>query len=613
MKKLISLLLLVSNLAMAAGTATTVPADYIDGSSVSRNYAKNGNFTLNANGYVRFNNTAALRPTTGTGGTPTITFARTTSSPLAGDGSGLLTKTAVNLQGDGVSYDFKIDRADQTKILNGQFDYEIPSGTYASSDLLVAVYDKTNAKMMPVFTGEFIQGATTASTHYFQFQASPNSVDYRFIVYVSSTSASAYTFKLDSLKIGGAPPAPRGSLVTDPVSYTPSFNGFGSPSAINITSHRNGKFLVINGTFTAGTTTAVEARVNLGFNGVDGGLLVDSIPAIRTAGVWFTSATAASHGGSLQIEPATGYITFGSQQGFSAATVNAVQKQLANGIISNGEIIHLVNVQIPIAGWGTGQVSSADDGGRPVFFSAALSTSSVAVSTPTQMAFTTRRDTVNGGTSPNYLVPSPGYYKIRFNASGPTSVIANTFTYIYKNGSSVKSTQLASSANTQYIQNAVEYSDNFIAGDTISFYTAVGSGTWSFAATEISIERMPDNRQIVYQGVVSSGATATIERVERAVVNGGSIGTPCTASPCTVTQPWAWISSITRSGTGAYTATFSSGIFSAAPNCIVNTASNLAQTIALSGSSATSQSVNFYTVPTAAQDATFNIICMGPR
>ena len=68
--------------------------------------------------------TAGANPVDGTGGSANVTWTRTTTNPLAGDGS-VLTKDAVNRQGQGVSYDFTIDRADRNKQLAIEFDVEI--------------------------------------------------------------------------------------------------------------------------------------------------------------------------------------------------------------------------------------------------------------------------------------------------------------------------------------------------------------------------------------------------------------------------------------------------------------------------------------------------------
>lgn len=111
-------------------------------------------------------------------------------------------------------------------------------------------------------------------------------------------------------------------------------------------------------------------------------------------------------------------------------------------------------------------------------------------------------------------------------------------------------------------------------------------------------------------GNIISGAQDT-ERIERAVV-----AADCTASPCTITsQSGAWVSSITRAGTGNYSLNFPAGIWSAAPTCVINSANATGTTFAGVGLTATTSIYTFFTNSnqTTSADSRFNVICMGSK
>lgn len=89
------------------------------------NYITNPGADSNISGATAYADAAGTSPIDGVGGSPTVTITRTTSSPLRGAASYLLTKDAANRQGQGVSYDFTIDSAQKGRSLSVLFDYII--------------------------------------------------------------------------------------------------------------------------------------------------------------------------------------------------------------------------------------------------------------------------------------------------------------------------------------------------------------------------------------------------------------------------------------------------------------------------------------------------------
>jgi hypothetical protein len=233
----------------------------------------NNDFEAATTGWATYADAAGTIPVDGTGGSPShITISRTTTNPLRGLGSLLITNSgSTSAQGEGVSYAFTIDRADQAKVLSIPFDYEIVSGTFSGgssstdSDLEVYIYDVTNAQIIQP-AGYKISGAVSG-VQYKQagctFQTASNSTSYRLIFHVPTTATSAWSLKIDNISVG-----PQASLygapVTDWKSYTPTFSaGFGTVTSINMFYRRVGDVIEVQGSFTCGTTANSVARISL--------------------------------------------------------------------------------------------------------------------------------------------------------------------------------------------------------------------------------------------------------------------------------------------------------------------------------------------------------------
>jgi len=170
-------------------------------SSSGINYlSTNPDFEVNATGYSAYADAAGTSPVDGTGGSPSTTIVRSTSTPLRGTASGLWSKSAANRQGEGFSYAFTIDTADQAKVLEISYDYTT-SANFVDADMRMFIYDVTNAVIIEPSQRD-IQANAGQGKYLGYFQAASNSLSYRVIWHVASTSALAYDFKLDNVKVG---------------------------------------------------------------------------------------------------------------------------------------------------------------------------------------------------------------------------------------------------------------------------------------------------------------------------------------------------------------------------------------------------------------------------
>lgn len=149
-------------------------------------------------------------------------------------------------------------------------------------------------------------------------------------VLTSGTTAASWTTSFTSSGSGGA-------IVTDWVSYTPTFTGFGTVSNVQVKSRRSGNNLYISGRFQGGTTTATEARITLGYNGINANVTSSNtvITSIQLAGFCVFSYSSSPVYTTL-IEANVGYITFGIQaSGFSGISkINGNDALLANNTMS---------------------------------------------------------------------------------------------------------------------------------------------------------------------------------------------------------------------------------------------------------------------------------------
>ena len=136
-------------------------------------------------------------------------------------------------------------------------------------------------------------------------------------------------------------------------SYTPAFQGFGTPSGVSFFWIRYflSPLLFVWGKLTAGTTTAVEARAGLPILDNTTQLVSDStlVPSIMLCGSWTrTNAVGAGGEPTVLIESGIGYLTFGYQD----TGTGGLNKKTASSILSSNETASLY-ASVPINGWNT--------------------------------------------------------------------------------------------------------------------------------------------------------------------------------------------------------------------------------------------------------------------
>jgi hypothetical protein len=158
--------------------------------------------------FVPYADAAAATPADGTGGSPTVTTSLSSSSPLFGLQSFLLTKPASNVQGQGWAIPFSVSPSHRSGLCEVEFDTIVVSGTFspgtsvADGDVNVFIYDVTNATLITPMSKKISSSSTTVVNRFkCCFATSATGSSYRLILHQTTTSANAYVLKVDNVRL----------------------------------------------------------------------------------------------------------------------------------------------------------------------------------------------------------------------------------------------------------------------------------------------------------------------------------------------------------------------------------------------------------------------------
>lgn len=496
---------------------------------VSRsNYVKNATANENSAGWVAYANTPGVRPVDGTGGSPVTTITRNTSSPLANDADFLITKDAANRQGEGVSYNFTIDKLAQSQSIKIKFDYQasslfgLSSGIVGSdSDIEVWAYDVTNSQLIAVVPYVLTTGVTSPATFIGSFQASANSTSYRLILHIPTTNANAWTFEFTNVDVsvsdnGISTSSPSVSAAV----YLSATTSFGANSPIlfdgiefdtnNGYNPATGMYTIpVSGTYSFTTnishTTATNRVWSLWKNGALYKALVQDISGLLDTGATLFQAKAGD--------------TF-----FLAADASVTVSASAPPPIQVGMTF---NLEAPSQSTADNKIITAKFGIDSTTSGTLATTSGSSIIFPF-----TYYDTNNAYNSSTgiYTVPVSGYYD--FLASGFATAGAQTFFYIFVNGN-IATSRLGDSTNLD-ISTCMQL--KLIAGDVVTFVAGTSFGYLYIAASNSPTGVTPTIVVTKVQGPVQSSSNSNVSaRVTGAsgTLNGGSLSTPIQFSAVT--------------------------------------------------------------------------------
>jgi hypothetical protein len=399
--------------------------------------------------YADFENNSATGWTLGTIGT--LTNGLPTGSPTFGSGaSGNLsipinssslvddtyslayTSSAATTVGNMVcSSALPISPADQAHSLQWNFDYLVSSGASnvnmsgtSSNSYAVAVYDVTNSSWIQTNGAFNIVGGGQASG---TFQTNATTASLRLCVYNANTTGGAATLLLDNFFVGRQPSS-NGMPGTPWVAYAPTIIGFGTPTNVSALSRRVGDSLEELVTFTAGTSTAVQAQITLGYNGANANVTSSSV---------IPSGGQSCGSGGLSVNAAAGLIPICAQSvnylllGISSTGTPGFSPSTGNNIAASGTAVSYHAI-VPIQGWSSNTVQSADSNQNQVD-SQVNTLSSTTATAATAVQFTGTGWDTSGQVQANGVLKasSTGFYDWTFSGAST----ATTFNMdVYVNG-----------------------------------------------------------------------------------------------------------------------------------------------------------------------------------
>ena len=481
------------------------------GDNTGINYITNSSAEGSTSGWATYADAAGTAPVDGTGGSANVTWTRTTSNPLRGNASFLFTKDAANRQGQGVSYDFILSRADRAKAMQVSFDYEIPSGTYANGDLRVYVYEAVGGVMYELAPTD-IYSISVSGTWSGVFQTGPVNAAYRLIIHTSSTSASAYTVKFDNITLTPVL-ASTGTLITDWVTYPLTIAGATTNPTKGTTSIDIARYRRVG--------DSLEFRYDYqqtgaGANG--SGSYLFPIPSGLTIDLNKMSAGPGSIGVVGSAEVLSGASVYNGV--VEAVSSTQLRIQVGNEVtavtdvnsafcgLGTASTRYSFAALVPITGWSSSQQASSDTSQRAVGAAVRIvsgSPQSIPNATNTVMVFSTvdgdKTGSYNSGTGV-YTVPVAGDYKVSSQLQLNVTV-ASTGQFnmrLLKNGAVVDGVEgnnpITFTSSTNNIN--VEWTfQNCKAGDTLSVQVFQNNGGSRGVYGNAIFERLAAPEQIV--------------------------------------------------------------------------------------------------------------------
>ena len=445
-------------------------------------------------GWATYKDAAGSTPVDGTGGSATLTFTRSTSSPLRGTASFLVTTTAADLQGEGASYDFTLASADQAKMLSISFDYNIASGTFVTGDMTVYIYDVTNALVIQP-AGYQIQamGSTLPNKHIATFQTSSNSTSYRLIFHRAVSTASAMTMKIDNVFVG---PEARvyGAPITDWQTFTGSLTYSGT-TATNITSQtykyrRVGDSAEISGNIVFNGPSNANGQYRLP---IPSGFTIDTAKNPTAYTVYGTmnlsSNVKAYHGLIRDNNNSTTNVSIfrtddsGATDALWAGNTTAGSNVPTGLAIANADRMDFW-FKVPILGWSSTVEMSSSTDTRVVAMTATGTPTGGLTGSFTAVTFPTiTKDTNAAYSGSTYIVQTPGWYVVNSHLTSLGTFALNTVLAmsIKKNGTTIKEKQTNSQAAVSIMNEEITSTDYYNAGDTIQIFHQANQGSPAYS------------------------------------------------------------------------------------------------------------------------------------
>lgn len=486
-----------------------------------KNFVTNSDADASTAGWSAYADAAGTSPVDGTGGSPTVTWTTSSSSPLSGNNSFIFTHPASNTQGQGVSYDFSIDSGYQAKTLTLSFLYKVDSGTFVAgnpsdktsagdSSVTVWIYDVTNSVLIQPSAYRLNSNSSSVTdTFTAQFQSASNSTSYRLIIHNGATATSAFTLKFDDISVAptnyiyGSPITDLKDYGTITIGATTTAPTKGTIANDRIQAGRIGDNWRVRGEYkqtSAGTAGSGDYLFTL-----PNGLRFDSSKVSFYTGGAATSVNFSPISlGSAEASDGSAYNIFGNVIPYDATRfrifgfyTNGTAYNRAflstNGVASLGTAFSVsFDFQAPMLGYSS-SVQMSDSADTRVVAARATITSAVSTTAGNPFNFNnieydTHGAITTGATTWKYTAPVSGYYKV----STGTNISAGNAIIVYKNGTSYAligqtNAALSTCGTTEVYLNTGDYID--IRG-TITGTPIAGASPTLAATNWVTVERL---------------------------------------------------------------------------------------------------------------------------
>jgi len=380
--------------------------------------------------------------------------------------------------------------------------------------------------------------------------------------------------------------------------HVPSdFTGFGTVTNIETQCKREGGDLLMKGKFTSGTPTAVEARLNLKLGGTALTSASSSvIPTIQLLGTGRSNLTSTTYFvDTYLIEPSVAYITFGQ----STSTLNGVSKLNGSAFTTNGTVVSIPPIRIPISGWTNSNVIIGQ-------FNGLESCKDSYECTDTFSAKVSAAGVVNGENldflEGNCTVASTSNYSCSFKSGVFTVSPVCTLTVEQD-----ASTALSRNVNIKTISpSSITYLTDFMNGSI----NTLGAYPVHIICQKQGADYIGKTAKAVASDQNTRSIGATGVDIQSVYFAGAAIGTACASSPCTINrQVGTKITSVTRNGSGDYRLNGLDGTKYQCTGSAYNNAGAARVAMLFDSASSTSSYVN---VSSQGVDTSYNsIICIG--
>ncbi len=183
-----------------ANSGVKLKNGHIIDSNGDKNYITNGEFEVDATGWSTYDDGASAVPVDATGGSPSSTFGRNTTTPLAGAADGKFTISA-NSQGEGFVYSFNVEALDVGQVRPIEFVYKTDSD-FVNGDVGVYIVSTTGGV---VKVGDLQKNDTTPYKSFLSYYAVRADETQKLVFHCQANNAAATDLWIKNVKISPNP------------------------------------------------------------------------------------------------------------------------------------------------------------------------------------------------------------------------------------------------------------------------------------------------------------------------------------------------------------------------------------------------------------------------